>query len=170
MIQWRELADEARQILDDLYNRFIEEHGAIVGSMLFEMAAKRHGNIDLSKANQVALYERFIFEQSAPIKVGDIVQLEVEIDFEKAYGWKSSRCFLQSGARGEATAVELRERKDGASVDFLVGVRWFDQTWVDADGKEHPVKEDRYGTYFHWASGLKKLPPNLRRGTALKSS
>jgi len=40
------------------------------------------------------------YKRCAPFHVGDVVEITVEIDFEKAYGWAGYKHLLGKGARG----------------------------------------------------------------------
>lgn len=162
-----ELARETQSLLDELLNKYVEEHGELVGRMLFTMALKNHGEMDMHHIDKIRNYEHYIFEKAAPFKKGDLVELALEIDFDEAYGWRSSQCFLQPGAKGEV--AEIRVAGPASRIDFFVGVRWFNQTWVDTSGEERPVDEDRWAIYTHPCDYLRKLPVNLSRQTALAS-
>lgn len=163
-----ELARETHRVLDELLNKYIQEHGDIVGRMLFTMSLRQHGEMDMHQVDAIRNYEHYIFEKSAPVKVGALVELVHEINFDEAYGWRGSKCFLQPGARGEV--VDLRVASPGANFDFFVGVRWFNQTWVDSNGVEKAVAEDRWSIYTHPCTHIKGLPLNLSRQTASGSS
>lgn len=165
-----DLAVEVRNTLDALYNKLAEEHGELVGSMLFALMAKHNGDITLSQIRKLDRYERFIFEECAPCKKGDLVELTVEIDFEKSYGWKGAQGFLKPGAKGEVANIRLADKRGGGFV-FYVGVRWFNQSWISSiTGEINPYEPEKWSIYTHPAGDLRKLPSNLPRETALKLS
>lgn len=86
---------------------------------------------------------RMLFTRFAPFRVGDRVRLTEtpEISDKVSWGWLGGKHFLVKGAL--ATVREVNVRDD----QFLVGLIFDDDSWVDRDGKRHPVAEKERGAY-----------------------
>ena len=82
------------------------------------------------------------FKRCAPFRAGDAVEITIDIDFEKSFGWKSCSHFLR---KGDKAVVE--------SIDFYNDLFWaeikpINQTWINAsDGTHHKLNPPHIFTF-----------------------
>lgn len=73
------------------------------------------------------------FSRCTPFRVGDTVELTTTPNTDN--GWRESAHFLVQGAKGEVCEIDFSDGK------FSIGIKIFNQTWIDLKGNEQPLKE-----------------------------
>jgi len=68
-----------------------------------------------------AIVEEF-FKRCSPFRMGDVVEVTVDIDFEEAFGWAGYKDSLQKGCRAEVIGdIDFRDGKFFCLVKALSG-------------------------------------------------
>lgn len=105
------------------------------------------GPFSFYKGKLTDIVEEF-FKRCCPVKVGDIVEITEEIDFNVSYGWAGSKHFLKVGDRAKVEAIDFDKGK------FYFDVIPFNQTYED--GRVVPEPK----TYCFRESMCKKVEPD----------
>jgi hypothetical protein len=87
-------------------------------------------------------YAHTLFKRFAPFKPGDRVVLKKTpvIGEDQSHGWLGSKHFLVAGAKGTVKFVDCYNGVFEADVVFD------DETWIDHEGKQHPMQEKKMYT------------------------
>lgn len=98
------------------------------------MSHLANGPLEFYLEEMAACYD-LLMTRYAPFKVGDRVELSCtpNITPQTAHGWMACKHFLVEGSKGT-----VREATCGSG-GFRFGIVFDDDSWIDRDGKRHPV-------------------------------